>query len=86
MDARFNFLKFALGLLSSMMFACCNLIEALERLHTTGATIISLICDGPACHFAMMRALGADLTVASMHPFFTHPADNTKRVHVLLDA
>ena len=33
-----------------------------------------------------MRVLGADLTVASMHPFFTHPADNTKRVHVLLDA
>ena len=64
-----------------------NLVnEALQRLHTTGATIISLTCDGPACHFAMMRALGADLTVATMQPFFEHPADNTKRVHVLLDA
>ena len=50
--------------------------EALQRLHTTGATIISLTCDGPASHFAMMRALGADLTFDSMQAFY--------RMHVLL--
>ena len=57
---------------------CANLVnEALHRLHTKGATIISLTCDGPAGHFAMMIALGDDLTVAGMKPFFKHPADNT---------
>ena len=62
-------------------------VQTFERGTTTtahyGATIISLTCDGPV---AMMRALGSDLTVASAKPFFTHPADNTKRVRVLVDA
>lgn len=46
---------------------------------------MSLTCDGPSCHFAKLRALGADLNVNSMRPSFTNPADTSQVVHGVLD-
>ena len=50
-----------------------NLIKVcLKKLHDVGIDVISLICDGPSCHFAMLQALGGSVT-ASHHQaiFFT---------------
>ncbi|KAK7879526.1 hypothetical protein WMY93_033763 [Mugilogobius chulae] len=48
-----------------------NLVnECLCRLHSVGVTIVSLTCDGPSCHFSMLKALGANLDVQSMVPRF----------------
>ena len=58
--------------------------ECLRRLHRIKVRIVSLTCDGPSCHFSMLKALGANLNIDLMVPSFTHPeADST--VHVLLD-
>jgi hypothetical protein len=39
-----------------------NLIKVcIKKLHDVGSYIISLICDGRSCHFAMLHALGAQL-------------------------
>ena len=63
-----------------------NLItESLHRLHAVGVRTVSLTCDGPSCHFAMMRSLGAKLTINDMNPSFPHPADHLLRVYVILD-
>ena len=63
-----------------------NLVtESLHRLHAVGVRTVSLTCDGPSCHFAMMRSLGAKLTMNDMNPSFTHPADHLLRVYVILD-
>ena len=36
-----------------------NLVrECFQRLHQCGVTAVSLTCDGPSCHFTMMRELG----------------------------
>jgi hypothetical protein len=59
--------------------------ECLHRLHATGVRTVSLTCDGPSCHFSMLRALGATLDVNNMRSSFAHPADPTQLVHVLLD-
>ena len=64
-----------------------NLVEeCLTRLHEIGTPGESLTCDGPPCHFSMLRALGAKLGLDDLDPSFLHPADPTKKVHVLLDA
>ncbi len=59
--------------------------ECLIRLHDIGAHVMSLTCDRPSCHFAMLRALGASLDVHEMKSSFPHPADSSKMVHMLLD-
>ncbi len=59
--------------------------ECLQRLHIAGVHTVSLTCDRPTCHFAMLRALGADLDVNSMRPSFPNPADTLQVVHVVLD-
>ena len=59
--------------------------ECLHRLHATGVRTVSLTCDGPSCHFSMLRALGATLDVNNMRSSFAHPADPSQSVHVLLD-
>uniref|UniRef100_A0A8C5BZB7 THAP-type domain-containing protein n=1 Tax=Gadus morhua TaxID=8049 RepID=A0A8C5BZB7_GADMO len=59
--------------------------ECLHRLHATGVRTVSLTCDGPSCHFSMLRALGATLDVNNMRSSFAHPADPSQMVHVLLD-
>jgi len=63
-----------------------NLVKiALQKLHETEAVSISLTCDGPSAHFAMLKNLGASLDPDDMRPFFTHPSDKSIKVHVFLD-
>ena len=63
-----------------------NLIKVcLKKLHDVGIDIISLICDGPSCHFAMLRALGAHLNLPNIRPYFLHPLDKQKKIHIFLD-
>ena len=51
-----------------------NLIKVcLKKLHDVGMDVISLICDGPSCHFAMLHALGAQLQLPNIKPYFLHP-------------
>ena len=57
----------------------------LHRLHAVGVRTVSLTCDGPFCHFSMMLALGANLSMDDMNPSFPHPADQMLRVYVILD-
>ncbi|KAJ8246096.1 hypothetical protein GJAV_G00263610 [Gymnothorax javanicus] len=59
--------------------------ECLLRLHNIGVHTVSLTCDGPSCHFAMLKSLGANLDVLDMKPSFEHPGDPSKVVHVVLD-
>ncbi|PIK44382.1 putative THAP domain-containing protein 9-like [Apostichopus japonicus] len=48
-----------------------NLInQCLQKLHDVGVRAVSLTCDGPSCHFAMMRHLGAKLNISGMDPSF----------------
>lgn len=37
-------------------------------------------CDGPSCHFTMLEALGASMTLPNLDPLFPHSADNSHRV------
>lgn len=65
--------------------------ECLHRLRNIGVRTVSLTCDGPHCHFAMLKALGADLNVQTMRPSFPHPEEEQHQdeekwqVHVILD-
>ena len=63
-----------------------NLVRVcIKKLYDAGVSIISLICDGPSCHFSMMSALGASLDPLNMQAFFTHPLKPEIKVYVLLD-
>ena len=58
----------------------------LEKLHDVGVEVVSFTCDGPYAHFAMLRALGAQLSPEDLMPHFPHPCNSSKRIHVFLDA
>ena len=58
----------------------------LEKLHDVGVEVVSFTCDGPSAHFAMLRALGAQLSSEDLIPHFPHPCNSSKRIHVFLDA
>ena len=63
-----------------------NLVKVcIKKLHDVGVNVVSLTCDGPACHFKMLKELGACLQTASLQASFVHPLDKNKKVHVLLD-
>ena len=63
-----------------------NLVrECFQRLHQCGVTAVSLTCDGPSCHFTMMRELGANMNIVGMNPSFQHPSNPSVRVHLILD-
>ena len=63
-----------------------NLVKlCIKRLHDVGVDVIALVCDWLSCHFAMLRALGPNLTPPQLHPHFKHPLDKTKIVYVFLD-
>ena len=50
-----------------------NLIEdCIRRLHDVGVQVLSLTCDGPSCHFVMMKRLGANLDPYNMESSFQH--------------
>ena len=42
--------------------------ECFQRLHTTGVHVVSLTCDGPSCHFSMLKDLkGCTLPVYMLY-------------------
>ena len=57
----------------------------IQRLSDVGVKVISLICDGPSCHFSMLSDLGTCLKDSNMVTWFPHPQDEKERIHVLLD-
>ena len=63
-----------------------NLVsECFHKLHEAGVRAVSLTCDGPSCHFSMMRHLGVNMTVTVQDHSFPHPADPSLKVYVVLD-
>lgn len=63
-----------------------NLIqECIRRLHDAGVKVVSLTCDGPSCHFSMLRHLGVILDTATLKAFFVHPLDRNSKIYVFLD-
>ena len=63
-----------------------NLIqECIQRLHDAGAKVVSLTCDGPSCHFSMLRHLGVILDPATLKAYFVHPSDPHNKIYVFLD-
>ena len=74
---------FSLGLSGSER---ANLvIMTLQKIHETGASGVSLTCDGPSSHLTMLEVLGARLDPDNMIPYFPHPSDPKSQVYVLLD-
>ena len=62
-----------------------NLVKVrIKKLHV-GIDVISLICDGPSCHFTTLRELGSSITPPSLKPYFVHPSDKTKKIYVFLE-
>ena len=57
----------------------------LEKLHDAGVEVISLTCDGPSAHYAMLKELGANLSLENLNPCFQHPSDPSKYIYVFLD-
>ena len=57
----------------------------MKKLRDVGIDVISLICDGPSCHFAMLHALGPRLQLPNIKPYFLHPWDKQKRIYIFLD-
>lgn len=63
-----------------------NLVKiCIKKLHDAGVSVISLTCDGPSCHFTMMKELGARLEPNNLKTYFPHPLEPNKKIHVLLD-
>ena len=54
----------------------------IQRLTDIGIKVISLTCDGPACHFSMLSSLGACLDPSKLISYFPHPQN---KIWVLLD-
>ena len=64
---------------------CANLVKVcIKKLHDVGVNVVPLTRDGPACHFKMLKELGACLQTASLQASFVHPLDKSKNVHILL--
>eukprot|EP00112_Aurelia_sp_Birch-Aquarium-sp1_P019768 Seg4956.1 transcript_id=Seg4956.1/GoldUCD/mRNA.D3Y31 product="DNA transposase THAP9" protein_id=Seg4956.1/GoldUCD/D3Y31 len=63
-----------------------NLVKVcIQRLHDAGVIVVSLTCDGPACHFSMLTELGAHLTPPNLQAYFLNPLDPNKKIYILLD-
>lgn len=63
-----------------------NLVQQCTmKLHYVGVTVVSLTCDGPSCHFFMLKALGASMDPSNLEPSFKHTSDPSRRRHVLLN-
>ena len=63
-----------------------NLVKVcIERLHDAGVIVVSLTCDGPACHFSMLTELGVCLRPPDLKAYFLHPLDPSKTIYILLD-
>ena len=63
-----------------------NLIKiCIQRLSDIGVRVISVTCDGPSCHFKMLRELGASLKPPNVKPYFENPGSKDHKVYALLD-
>ena len=63
-----------------------NLVKVcIKKLHDAGVDVVSLTCDGPSCHIKMLTELGACLKPVNLQPYFVHPLNKNKKVHLLLD-
>lgn len=63
-----------------------NIVKiCIQRVSYTGAKVVSLTCDGPSCHFTMLRELGASMIPGCLTANFEHPSNKTERIYVLLD-
>ena len=63
-----------------------NLVKVcIHRLHDVGVIVVSLTCDGPACHFNMLTELGACLTPPDLKAYFLNPLDPSKKIYIMLD-
>ena len=63
-----------------------NLVNiALEKLVGIGVSVVSLICDGPPSHFAMLSELGTSLDAQNMQTFFLNPHDSNQKIFAFLD-
>lgn len=54
-------------------------------MHDAGVEVISLTCDSPSAHYAMLNELGAKLSLENLIPYFPHPSDASKHIYVFLD-
>ena len=62
-----------------------NLVNVcLDKLTGIGVHVVSLTCDGPPSHFAMMAELGASFKVDAMKTFFLHSSED-KKIYTFLD-
>ena len=57
----------------------------LKKLHENDIKIVSLVCDGPSCHFSMVSSLNASLDPETLRPFFPHPSNNNEEVCMILE-
>ena len=63
-----------------------NLVTvAIKKLFDIKIRVIALTCDGSSCHLAMLKNLGADISIENMSPSFVHPMDSSIQAYVLLD-
>ena len=63
-----------------------NLVKVcIKKLSDVGVDVVSLTCDGPSCHFTMLKQLGACLNIENLRCYFVHPLDKNKKIYVLLD-
>jgi len=63
-----------------------NLVrQCLMKLYDVGVNIVSLTCDGPSCHFSMMKELGAVIDPSNLKGWFVHPSNPLLNVHVIFD-
>ncbi|CAB4041035.1 THAP domain-containing 9, partial, partial [Paramuricea clavata] len=60
--------------------------ECITKLHEVGVKVVSLTCDGPTSHQAMLKLLGAQLSPDGLQAFFQHPCDPKAKIYILLDA
>ena len=57
-------------------------IDCIRKLHVVGVKVVSLTCDGPTTHQAMLKLLGAVLCPDNMQAYFPHPCDETEKVYI----
>ncbi|KAG0727701.1 DNA transposase THAP9 [Chionoecetes opilio] len=78
--------KLPLGYANIVKEPRANIVkETLHRLHGVGVQVIAVTCDGPSCNWAMIKELGAVLTVSHTNTSFPYPSDPNKNVFIILD-
>lgn len=64
-----------------------NLVQQfLRKLEEVGLNIVALVCDGTATNRSMFHMLGVSFSGLNKQCWFTHPADESKKVYGFLGA